>query len=147
MAKVYFVASTVIALPSRDTGVVAALARVHPSRISKSKGKASLDRREPIVLFNTANGDSTLRFALGAGSMEIKSPSAVALDYDAADALGVRLGDSNVSIEVRKASYLSILGFYLTHPDWGYRLATHMGLGGLIFGIIGVVLGTASLLW
>ncbi|QCF28050.1 hypothetical protein soil367_18425 (plasmid) [Hydrocarboniclastica marina] len=144
MAKLYFVATSVIALPSRDAGVVSALARVHPCRLSKTKGSRLLNRREAVKLVNRNNGLETIRFALGAGSMDIRSPSAIAIDYDSADALGVKLGESGLEIEVRKASYWSIFGYYLRHPDWGYRLTTHVGLGGLILGIIGAGLGVIS---
>lgn len=146
MAKAIYVASTVMRLPAKDAGVVSSIVRVHPSRIGQEtgRGRRGLTRRDPVKLVNLETGAHTLRFAIGSGSMEIRSPNAIAADYDAFDALGIHPGDK-AEIGVYRASYLAVLRYYLRHPDWGYRLATHMGAGGLLFGIIGALLGAASL--
>lgn len=147
MAKVIFVAGTVLRLPAKDAGVVNSIVRVHSSRIGNTRsGKGQqLERREPVRLVNEATGAHTLRFAIGSGNMDIRSPTAIAADYDTCDALDIKPGEK-VEIGVYRAGYFAVFKHYLNHPDWGYRLATHMGAGGLVFGIIGAVLGSASLL-
>lgn len=148
MAKAIFVATTVMRLPAKDAGVVASIVRVHPSRIGHDKSakkSAKVERREPVRIVNEDTGAQTLRFAIGSGSMDIRSPNAVAADYDAFDALGIKPGEK-VEVGVYRAGYITVFHYYLNHPDWGYRLATHMGAGGLVFGLIGAVLGTISLL-
>lgn len=147
MAKAIFVANTVLRLPARDAGVVSSIVRVHSSRIGtvSSRKSRKLERREPVRIVNEATGAHTLRFAIGSGSMEIRSPAEIAADYDAFDALGITAGDE-AKIGVYRAGYFSVFKYYLKHPDWGLRLATHMGAGGLVFGIIGAALGIASVL-
>ncbi|MBU2952295.1 hypothetical protein [Marinobacter sp. F3R08] len=147
MAKALFVANTVLRLPARDAGVVSSIVRVHSSRIGSvsSRKGGKLERREPVRIVNEETGAHTLRFAIGSGSMDIRSPTAIAADYDAFDALGISPG-AEAQIGVYRAGYISVLEYYLKHPDWGLRLATHMGAGGLVFGIIGAALGIASVL-
>lgn len=162
MSKPVFVAKTLLRLPARDAGVVSSIVRVHSSKIAVSgtrdKGnplswisgifnpkQPKLDRREPVRLVNELTGAHTLRFAMGGGSVDIRSPSAIAADYDACEALGLQPGTS-VEIGVYRAGYISVFKYYLKHPEWGLRLATHMGAGGLVFGIIGAALGIASML-
>lgn len=147
--KSYFTAKYLVSLPDRDAGVMASVVRVHPSRVDAHKrSEGKIFRREPVVLRNPETGLSTIRFALGAGGLNLRSPNAIGIDHDTADALGICSLNNNraVEITVSPASYFRVVRYFLTHPDWGYRVATHLGFGGLVFGVIGAGLAISSIL-
>lgn len=147
--KSYFTAKYLVSLPERDAGVMASVVRVHPSRVDAHKRvKGKIFRREPVVLHNLETGLRTIRFALGAGRMDLRSPNAIGIDHDTADALGICSIKTKRTVEVTvsPASYLRVVLYFMKHPDWGYRVATHLGLGGLIFGVVGAGLAIASIL-
>lgn len=143
----YFTAKYLVSLPERDAGVMASVVRVHPSRVDAHKrSKGKIFRREPVILHNRATGLQTIRFALGAGGLNLRSPNAIGIDHDTADALGICSGAKSKEVEVivSPASYFRVVFYFIKHPDWGYRVATHLGLGGLVFGIVGASLAILS---
>lgn len=94
---------TVVRLPSEDSGLQNSIVRLHNRNIdSKRKDRNRFFRREPVMICNSANGASVLRYVMGTpGGISI-TKNAVALDYDAIDVLGVRFNDL-VELEIGRA--------------------------------------------
>lgn len=135
--KSLFTARALFALPPRDSGIMTAMVRVHPSWIDVDrKDTRRLYRRQPVLLHNRENGFRTLRFAFGAGDIDIQVPTTIAIDYDCRDALGIRGERLSVAIEVLQASYWDVMAYYWGHPDMALQLSTRLGIVGFFLGII-----------
>lgn len=144
-----FTATKVVRLPEADSGIDKAIVRIYSGRIDASKtDPARFRRRQPVLLINEDTGGRTLLFAMGAGAVRGISRSAVGIDYDARDALGLCYrdgGDTVSNITVRPASYRDIVRHYWGHPDMGYQVSIRIGLLGLSLGLLGAFLGGLSL--
>ncbi|MEB1023010.1 hypothetical protein VC940_22115, partial [Citrobacter freundii] len=70
---------------------------------------------------------------------------AVALDYDAVDALGVRFKDT-VNLEVRRARRWEVWQWFWNHPDQSVQLSIKLGVVGAVLGVMGFLTGVAPYL-
>ncbi len=70
---------------------------------------------------------------------------AVALDYDAVDALGVRFKDT-VNLEVRRAGRWEVWQWFWNHPDQSVQLSIKLGVVGAVLGVMGFLTGVAPYL-
>ena len=94
----------VVPLPVEDSGLQHCIARFHNSNMdSKRQDKARFFRREPVVIVNPRQTSRCcdMRWVTLVGFLSPKV--AIALDYDAVDALGVRFKGA-VELEVRRLS-------------------------------------------
>jgi len=131
----------VIALKEADLGFASYIVRVNNSYIdSKKINPDKFFRREAVVITNTENGASILRYIVGnPGTMSL-TKSDVGLDYDGIDSLGVDFKD-DVSLEVTKANKWEIYRWYMNHQDLNIRISMRLGVLGAVLGIIGFITG------
>jgi hypothetical protein len=73
------------------------------------------------------------------------SKDALALDYDAVDALGITYHEDTY-LEIRRASRLEVWQWFWRHPDQGIQLSIKLGVMGAILGVLGFVTGITPLL-
>lgn len=142
MASPRLIASRVAELPLRDSGPSLAIARLYGNHLDRTRSDPKrFARRQALSVRNLENGRSIVRFAMGAGRIGVRKDE-IALDYDAADALGIRFGEA-VNLEVRPAQRLEVLRFYLSHQDMNIRFATQLALAGVLLGIASITLSVA----
>lgn len=80
------------------------------------------------MIVNPETKAKVLRYAMGnPGNLSI-TKLAVALDYDAVDALGVRFKDT-VNLEVRRARRWEVWQWFWNHPDQSVQLSIKLGRG------------------
>ncbi|MDW2127525.1 hypothetical protein R7P74_28380, partial [Vibrio sp. 2033] len=102
-------------------------------------------RREPVMIVNPETKAKVLRYAMGnPGNLSI-TKLAVALDYDAVDALGVRFKDT-VNLEVRRARRWEVWQWFWNHPDQSVQLSIKLGVVGAVLGVMGFLTGVAPYL-
>ena len=82
-----FLATTTVLLPKEDSG--AGLARVHSSWIDASKSNQSRFHRHQAITIRAENGKTIVCQVMGSASIAGITRRAIALDYDARDALGI----------------------------------------------------------
>lgn len=141
--KHYIVAENVLHLPPADAGLQLSIVRLHNSRIGTKGTADKFYRRQAVVVENPNTGTRIIRSVMGSHPMQpIASPKSIMLDYDAKVELG--WNDTHL-INVFPASKVQIYRWYWNHPDTGYRVATRLGLWGVLLGSIGVVFGLLSL--
>ena len=129
-----------IQLTDKDSGVSIAIARLNNTLIDKSKtDKSKFFRRQAVKITNRENGYWTLRYCMGSAGLKGLSKNAIAIDYDAADSLGIRFNQP-VDLLVEKASYFRALSWYMRHPDQSVRMNTHLAVLGAALGAVGLVL-------
>ncbi|WP_200962119.1 hypothetical protein [Pseudovibrio sp. POLY-S9] len=88
------------------------------------------------MIVNTLNSQRVIRYAMGnAGKYSIKK-SAIGLDYDAVDALGVRFKEI-CQLQARKATQWEVLVWFWNHKDLPTQLSIRLGVLGLMLGLIG----------
>ncbi|EOW9552525.1 hypothetical protein ACY3XD_002574 [Vibrio cholerae] len=134
---------TVVPLPPEDSGLQHCIARFHNRNMdSKRKDKTRFFRREPVMIVNPETKAKVLRYAMGnPGNLSI-TKLAVALDYDAVDALGVRFKDT-VNLEVRRARGWEVWQWFWNHPDQSVQLSIKLGVVGAVLGVMGFLTGVA----
>jgi hypothetical protein len=132
---------TIVRLNPEDCGLQHCIVRLHNSNIdSKRLDRNRFFRREALVVFNAENGARVLRYAMGTpGGISI-TKHAIALDYDAVDALGVKFKTA-VDLELRRATTFEVYQWFWKHPDLNVRLSTRLGVVGGILGIMGFLVG------
>lgn len=136
-----FTATQLVKPLDGDAGFHRSIVRVNTLRIDALKSDRSrFFRRDPVILKCRATGLKTLGFVMGHSSV---CKDAIAIDYDTRAILGLR-GNDTANIDVRRARLGEVFGYYIKHPDPGYRLSIQLGVGGAVLGVIGVVLGLIS---
>jgi hypothetical protein len=146
--KPVFEAYQFLNLPTRDSGVINGIVRVHPAWIDakRLKKKTKLFRRDAVLLHNLENGLSTVRFVMGAGAVAISKPGVIAIDYDTIDALGIdSRHNTEIALSISRASYFQVLKHFYNHPDYSCQIAMRLGIVGVLLGLLGAVLGSVSL--
>ncbi len=85
----------VVRLSEQDSGLHHSIVRFNNTLIdSNRQNPAKFFRREPVVIVNTQNNQRVIRYAMGnAGTYSIKK-SAIGLDYDGVDALGIKFKET-----------------------------------------------------
>ncbi len=97
------------------------------------------------MIVNPETKAKVLRNAMGnPGNLSI-TKLAVALDYDAVDALGVRFKDT-VNLEVRRARRWEVWQWFWNHPDQSVQLSIKLGVVGAVLGVMGFLTGVAPYL-
>ncbi|HDO1191561.1 hypothetical protein OB934_18285 [Aeromonas salmonicida] len=136
----------VVPLPVEDSGLQHSIARFHNFNMdSKRQDKARFFRREPVVIVNPETNAKVLRYAMGnPGGLSI-TKGAIALDYDAVDALGVRFKGA-VELEVRRAKRWEVWQWFWNHRDQSVQLSIKMGVVGTVLGVLGFLTGLAPYL-
>lgn len=143
--KPNFIAERVIELPEKDQGLQHSIVRIYSHRIDRHKRDPSrFARRQAVLIENTENGNSTLRFVMGAGQLGVKRQE-LSIDYDACDALGIRFRQP-VSLNVRPATTREVLKHYFDHPEMGIRVSMRLAIVGIFLGMVGTFLGVLSIL-
>ncbi|MCP4121722.1 MAG: hypothetical protein GY751_08200 [Bacteroidetes bacterium] len=138
-----FDVKVVVELPEADRGLSKGFMRLENSRIDSS-GLApdKFTRREPVVVKNRVTGDWIVRMALGNRGLAGLKRSAIALDYDAMDQLGLGMSFGEpVELHARPASTLDVYRYYWDHPDIGYQVAYRISALGFAVGVLGFVAG------
>lgn len=119
-----------------DAGFHRSIIRVNTSRIDALKtDRSRFFRRDPVIIKCRKTGLKTLGFVMGHSSIR---KDQIAIDYDTRAILGLR-GHDDAEIDVRRARYLEVVGYFLKHPDLGYRLSIQLGALGFVMGLIGVI--------
>ena len=135
-----------IELNSHDSGIHQSIVRLNNQYIdSKRKNKDKFFRREPVIVTNTENGNSVLRYVMGQSNYLGMTKRAIGLDYDAIDALGSGF-HQEVKFSVRKATILEVYQWLSKHPDLSIQLSIKLGLVGAFLGILGFIVGMAGLM-
>ena len=136
MSKAAFTAARVLSLDEKDSGIDKAIGRLNTSRISASgTDDKKFSRRQPLRLTNLNTGLSTMVFAMGGQSV---TRDGIAIDYDSRHALGLKFHDKEVSLQVKPASKIQVVRYFLKHPDVGYRLGIQLGALGAGLGFLSV---------
>lgn len=135
----------VVQIPSGDSGLQNSIVRIHNMHIdSKKRNKSRFYRRDAVVIENNVTGEKILRYVMGnPGGISI-SKTAVALDYDAVDALGISFREP-VTLVVRRANAIEVYQWFWSHPDLNVQLSMRLGLVGTVLGIIGFFTGLIPL--
>lgn len=135
----------VVQIPSGDSGLQNSIVRIHNMHIdSKKRNKSRFYRRDAVVIENNVTGEKILRYVMGnPGGISI-SKTAVALDYDAVDTLGIRFREP-VTLVVRRANAIEVYQWFWSHPDLNVQLSMRLGLVGTVLGIIGFFTGLIPL--
>lgn len=104
--------------------------RVHNAHIDASKRDKSLFfRRKPVKIINTNTKQWAVADCLGSGGIKGLTQSTLAIEYDTADLLGIRVGQQ-CELQVRNATYIDMLKWSWKHPDYMSRMSyQHMFLG------------------
>lgn len=124
----------VIELPLSDSAYSNPVVRLNNIHI----GKGKIVRRTPLHIVNPANGQSTIRYAMGnGGTVKGLTKDAIAVDYDATVELGISFKDESVELEVKPASIVQSFVWLMNSPDVNVRLNTRLALIGFVLGVIG----------
>lgn len=135
----------IIRLPESDSGLQHNIVRVNNCLIdSKKQDRSRFFRREAVVIINNRNGSKVMRYVMGNPGLSI-SKEALALDYDAVDALGITY-QSETDLEIRRASRLEVWQWFWRHPDQGIQLSIKLGVIGAVLGVLGFLTGITPLL-
>lgn len=135
----------VVRLPEADSGLQHNIVRVNNRLIDANKqDRSRFFRREPVVIINSGNGSKVLRYVMGNPGLGI-SKDALALDYDAVDALGITY-HAETDLEIRRASRREVWQWFWKHPDQGIQLSIKLGVMGAILGVLGFLTGITPLL-
>jgi hypothetical protein len=104
--------------------------RVNNSLIDASKRDKSLFfRRKPVKIQNIASKQWAVADCLGSGGIKGLTKSTIAIEYDTADLLGIRIGEQ-CDLKVTNATYMDMLIWSWKHPDYMSRMSyQHMILG------------------
>ena len=139
MDKPWFLATSVVKLSDRDAGVVQSIVRLHNSRIDASRADpARFYRRDALAIRNPANGALVIRMAMGSGGgIKGLNRDALALDYDATDALGIPM-TGPCSLQVRRARLDQLVRHFWSHPDLGHRISMRLAFLSVLLGLIGL---------
>lgn len=141
--KFFILAEHVLHLPSQDAGLQNSIVRLHNSWIGKKGAKDKVHRRQAVVIENPNTKTRIIRNVLGAHPAQpIASPKSIMIDYDAKVELG---WDETHLLNVYPATAFQVYHWYWDHPDTGYRVASRLGIWGLILGVIGLVFGVVTL--
>ncbi|MFC6674322.1 hypothetical protein [Marinobacterium aestuariivivens] len=137
---------TVVRLPMEDSGLQHSIVRLNNRNIdSRREDRNRFFRREPVMIVNPESRTKVLRYAMGnPGHLSIPK-CAVALDYDAVDALGIRSKDT-VNLEVRRAKRWEVWQWFWYHPDQSVQLSIKLGVVGAVLGIMGFLNGVIPLI-
>lgn len=138
--------SSVVRLPSSDAGIHNAIIRLNSSWIDATRqDRGKFFRRDALIILEPHTGLKTLRYAMGAAGLKGVTKDAIALDYDAVDALGISF-NSPVQLQVRRASVIEVYTWFWEHPDLSVQLSIRLGVVGAVLGIMGFITGLAALL-
>ncbi|EPJ7982423.1 hypothetical protein L4Z68_001430 [Pseudomonas aeruginosa] len=133
----------VVELPPADCGLQHSIIRVHNMHIdSKRSDVGRFFRRDLLMIINPANGEKTLRYAMGnpgGNGLSIKKHE-IAVDYDAVATLGVRF-NREVELVVRRATTMEIAAWFYMYPDLGIRWSYRLGILGGLLGVVGLFMG------
>lgn len=142
--KPSFTAVRAVELPIPDQGLQHSIVRLYSPRLDrKREDPCRFYRRQPVLIINGETNAETLRFAMGAGKGGVKKDE-ISIDYDAADALGIRFGET-VELEVRPASHIEVLRHYCLHPDMSIQVSMRLAVAGILLGVLGAVCGIVSI--
>lgn len=138
--------NSIIRLPVEDSGPQINAVRMHNMHIdSKKTDHTRFFRREAVLIQNPENGNKVIRYIMGnPGSLSIRKDS-VAIDYDAADALGVSFKQP-VTLMMRRANLWEVIQWLWNHQDYAVQLSTKLGLVGAVLGVAGLLLSLFSLI-
>ncbi|MDA0152405.1 hypothetical protein OH460_08830 [Vibrio sp. Makdt] len=113
--------------------------RVHNTLIDASKRDKSLFfRRKPLKITNPINKQWAVADCLGSGGMKGLNKSTLAIEYDTADLLGIRIGKP-CELYVKNATYLDMLVWSWKHPDHTSRIANQHMILGTVLAIVGML--------
>ena len=131
-----FIASEVKSLPRKGPK---GIARVHNSRIDRSKTDTARFHRHQAVVIKSRNASALVVRSVAGTPDDLFIPlNGIGLDYDALDALRVN-GTEAVEVEVRPANSLDLCVAAWKHPDPVVRVSMWFGVFGAVTGLIGVV--------
>lgn len=136
----------VVPLPAEDSGLQHSIARFHNFNMdSQRQDQTRFFRREPVVIVNPETKVKVLRYAMGnPGGISI-TKQAIALDYDAVEALGVSFKGA-VDLEVRRAKRWEVWQWFWNHRDQSVQLSIKLGVVGTVLGVMGFLAGIAPYL-
>lgn len=128
--------TNVIDLPTEDCGIAHSIARFANVHIGNDK----IQRRTPILITNTRNNRTTVRYAMGnGGTVKGLNKNTIAIDYDAIIDLGVQFKQP-VIISVKKATIIQCLRWLANSPDLNIKLNTRLALLGAGLGLLGLLI-------
>lgn len=126
----------VLPLPYADSGSQHSIVRFNNSVIGKDK----IARKTPMFILNPANGSWTIRYAMGnSGNIKGLTRTAIAIDYDAANELGIPF-KTPVELVVTKATLVQSMKWLMTSPDLNVRLNTRFAVLGAVLGFISLII-------
>jgi len=97
-------------------------------------------RREAVTVENETAGIKVVKYVSGGGAKNLKAGE-MAISYDTKAELCLDEGDE---IIIRRATKMEVWKYYYNHPDVGERLSMRLAFGGVIFGVVGAVLGVTG---
>lgn len=129
-----YAAQKLLHVNERDAGINKSIGRISHRRIDPSGTHTDrFHRRQPMAVTNNSNGLTTVLFAMGAPEVPL---NAIAFDYDARLALGLKYKQNECDLEVRPATQREVMRHYLSHADMGLRLSMQLGLLGAALGAL-----------
>jgi hypothetical protein len=131
----------VLALKEADFGFSSYIVRVNNWHIdSKKSNNEKFFGRDAVMITNTENGASILRYIVGnPGTMSL-TKSDIGLDYDGVDSLNVDFNEP-ANLNVASATKWQVYLWYMNHQDLNIRISTRLGVLGAVLGIIGFITG------
>ena len=144
--KTIFFPRTVVRLENVDAGISNSIVRLSNSMIdAKRIDRKCFFRREPLLIRNPDNGSSIIRFGMGSNGLKGLTKDAIALDYDATDALGVTF-KSEVNLEVKRASRRQVYLWFYNHPDLLVQISSRLAMFGAVMGLMGLGISVLPIL-
>lgn len=129
----------IVQLPPEDSGLSNNIVRLNNNWIDSKKMNRSLYfRRDPVVIKNTENGRTIVRYVMGSpGGFSVKK-SELAIDYDGMDTLGVQRGQE-CHLLVKRANIVERLVWLVKHPDLNVNLSIRLALLSVVLGLLSFV--------
>ncbi|CAH1598707.1 hypothetical protein THF1C08_50211 [Vibrio jasicida] len=113
--------------------------RVHNMHIdSKKRDKSLFFRRKPLKITNATTKEWAIADCLGSGGVKGLNKSTLAIEYDTADLLGIRIGKP-CELQVQHATYLDMLRWFWKHPDYTNRMANQHMILGTFLALVGMI--------
>lgn len=129
----------IVQLTPEDSGLSNNIVRLNNIWIdSKKMNRSVYFRRDPVVIKNTENGQTIVRYVMGSpGGFSVKK-SELAIDYDGMDTLGVQRGQE-CHLLVKRANIVERLVWLLKHPDLNVNLSIRLALLSVVLGLLSFV--------
>lgn len=130
--------SSIVDLPAEDSGK--SICRLHNKHIDgKKTGEKPFFRRQAVSIVNVKNGQSIIRYVMGAKSISGLTMSSCAIDYDAKSSLGIER-DEVPDLLIKPASFKDIHFCFWGHHDLGIQLSYKLGFVGFCLGAFSAAL-------